>query len=362
MMKRLADFRKQVIAGWTVQRIAAVLIVVGLVVGLSGFAKKYCTDWCVLMPSAPLLLSDFLGDFYANIAVDCLSVAFAILVIDRLSERRAEQELKAQLIREMRSSDNGIALRAVEEFRARGGLTDGSLEAAHLKGANLQSVNLRGANMKKAYLEGANLQRAELRDASLQEASLWSADLQGAKLWDTNLQAAFLQDTNLRGAFLEGANLQEADLVDACLKGANLRNANLQAAKGLIGEQLITAHTLRGATMDDGTRYNGRFNLTGDVGLAAMGLAGNRMVVNSRDDPEAMARYYGVTLEECLAGQEWAREHLADLRRETGLDPDNGLPVEPTNGTEPSPADAPALPAPRRNGHKASMVTHRVRR
>ena len=71
---------------------------------------------------------------------------------------------------------------------------------------------------------------------------------------------------------------------------------------------------------------------------------------------------YGVSVEEYLAGQEWARENLTDLRRSAGLDPDTGLPVEPTNGVEPQPAAAPAAPAPRRNGHKASMVSHRVRR
>ena len=75
-----------------------------------------------------------------------------------------------------------------------------------------------------------------------------------------------------------------------------------------------------------------------------------------------MAQWYGVTLEQYLAGQEWARKHLAVLRRSAGLDPDTGEALPPTNGVEPQPADAPAPPAPRRNGHKASMVTHRVRR
>ncbi len=78
--------------------------------------------------------------------------------------------------------------------------------------------------------------------------------------------------------------------------------------------------------------------------------------------PQLIAQHYGVTLEEYLAGQEWARENLPRLRRESGLDPATGLPVEPANGIEPQPADAPAAPAPRRNGHTASMVTHRVRR
>ena len=112
---------------------------------------------------------------------------------------------------------------------------------------------------------------------------------------------------------------------------------------------------LTGATIPDGSGYNGRFNLSGDIETALR----DHININ---DAEAMAAFYGVTLEEYVTGQEWARENLADLRREAGLDPDTGLPVEPTNGVEPPPDDAPAQPAPRRNGHKASMVTHRVRR
>jgi len=78
-------------------------------------------------------------------------------------------------------------------------------------------------------------------------------------------------------------------------------------------------------------------------------------------NPMAMADFYGVSVEDYLAGQEWAREHLADLRREAGLDPDTGWPLQP--------ADAPVPPAPRPHrqrragtGLKASMVSHRVRR
>jgi hypothetical protein len=80
-----------------------------------------------------------------------------------------------------------------------------------------------------------------------------------------------------------------------------------------------------------------------------------------------MAKYYGVTPEEYLAGQEWARENLLRLCRSAGLDPDTGLPVSAAVVASSiiassQPADAPAPPAPRRNGHKANMVTHRVRR
>src|SRR3954465_9628110 len=133
-MKRLADFRKQVIEGWTVQRIAAVLIVVGVFVFVAGTVSQYCT--CVGWPNLGDVSNHMIGDFYANVSVDCLSVAFAILVIDRLNEQRertqSTAELKEQLIREMGSRDNGTVLRAVGELRGHEWLIDGTLRAADL--------------------------------------------------------------------------------------------------------------------------------------------------------------------------------------------------------------------------------------
>ena len=111
-MTRLTSWWKKVAEGWTVQQIAAVLIVVGIVVFVVGVVNQNCI--CAGWPNLGDVLYRTIGDFYANVSVDCLSIAFAILVIDRLNERRAERALKAQLIREMGSTDNGIALRAVE--------------------------------------------------------------------------------------------------------------------------------------------------------------------------------------------------------------------------------------------------------
>ena len=302
-MKRLADFRKQVIEGWTVQRIAAVLIVVGLVVFIFGAVTQYCA--CAGWPNLGGTLNHMIGDFYANVSVDCLSIAFAILVIDRLNERRAEQELKAQLIREMGSPDNGIALRAVEDLRARGWLRDGTLHSAWMPRANLA-----GAILSDADLQGANLGIANLVDAVISRGKL---------------QGTYLRDAKCHRTRLHRANLENATITNI---------------------QFVTMGLLKGATMPDGNRYAGHFNLPGDLEMAIL----QGKVIPS--DPKRMAQWYDVTLEDYLAGQAWANEHLADLRREAGLDPDTG---------EPLPADAPAPPAPRRNGHKASMVAHRTR-
>jgi uncharacterized protein YjbI with pentapeptide repeats len=350
-MKRLADFRKHVIEGWTVQRIAAVLIVVGLVVFVAGAVTQYCV--CTGWPNLGDVLNHMIGDFYANVSVDCLSIAFAILVIDRLNEGRAEKELKAQLIREMRGSDYGFSLRALEELRARGWLRDGSMWRADLNSANLQNADLQRADLQNCRLNHANLQGAVLHAANLQEAGIRAANLYGADLTRANLQRVNFTGTNLENTYLREANCSNVIFMSVSLKGADMTKANLSGSI-LRQHHFITLHGLQGARMPSGSIYDGRYNLYGDMVIVheLLEMLGT----------QAIAQYYGVSLEEYEAGQEWARENLADLRREAGLDPDTGLPVEPTNGTEPLPADAPAPPVPRRNGHKASIVTHRVRR
>jgi uncharacterized protein YjbI with pentapeptide repeats len=379
-MKRLADFRKQVIEGWTVQRIAAVLIVVGLVVFVVGIVNKHCV--CAGWPNVGETLNDVISDFYANVSVDCLSIAFAILVIDRLNERRADQELKAQFIREMGSTDNGIALRAVKELRVRGWLKDGSLRGGNLSDANLQGADLSESDLQGADLSDANLQNALVNNANLKGAKLLCANLEHAQLRNTDLQETDLVGANLREADLAGADLREAEVGDAndrvfklsvypyifsgqtTLRGAVLEKAKLQKAKGLTEHHLVVVNCLMGATMCNGDLYDGRYELPSDIRYA---------IVNERRDinkDQLMASYYYISLEDYLAGQEWAREHLARVRREAGLEPiEDALLTElllhtprPSNGVEPQPTDAPASPAPRRNGHKASMVTHRVRR
>lgn len=196
------------------------------------------------------------------------------ILIDLLIGSREKQEAdaleKARLIRQMRSKDSGLALVAVEELRAHGWLLDGSL---------------RGANLINANLQAGYLRRANLRDVNLHRA---------------NLQKTRLGGTDLRGARLEDAILLEADLDDTKLYRAQVLPA-----------QLTQANRLRSASMPEGERYDGRFNLPGDLKDAQATGA-------DLNDPAAMAGFYGVSAEEYLAGQSWAQENLAALR---GVEP-----------------------------------------
>lgn len=116
---------------------------------------------------------------------------------------QADKDQIAQLVREMGSKNNNVALRAVNSLRELGHLTDGTLEMAKLRGANLQDAKLSFANLRGAFLGWAKLQ----------DALLVSAELQGAILWTANLQGANLEKANLEGAVLENAFFDETTIL-----------------------------------------------------------------------------------------------------------------------------------------------------
>jgi len=172
-----------------------------------------------------------------------------------------------ELIRKLRSPENKRVLQAIEELRVRGWLEDGSL-----KGIPLCHVHMQGADLLKA-----NFGNVDLHQAHLEWADLSMAELSGCKLTRANLQGANLSRTNL--------------------KGADLFKANLKDTRNLTDEQLSQVKRLWGAIMPDGSSYDGRYKLTGDIEFAKWGQ------VNT-DNPEAMAEFFGVSLETYMRGQE----------------------------------------------------------
>ncbi len=173
---------------------------------------------------------------------------------------------KIELINKLQSPDNRIVLKAVADLRTSGMLTDGSL---------------RGVALCQAALEGADLKGADLCYVDLHQACLDDADLSGVKL-----QAAKLNRASLHGADLKGANFTNADFY----------KVNLRGAAHLTEEQLAGLNELFGSIMPDGTVYNGRFNLFGDLARA-------KWAKIDPDDPKSMAEFYGVTLADYLEGQ-----------------------------------------------------------
>jgi hypothetical protein len=171
------------------------------------------------------------------------------------------------LIRKLRSPDNKRVLEAVEELRARGWLEDGSLTKIPLC-----HVHFEGADLFKA-----KLMEVDFHQAHMARSNLSMADLSGAKL--------------------SRADLQGADFSEANLEGADLFKANLKDSRNLSDEQLLKVKRLWGATMPDGSTYNGRFSLKGDFDFA-------RWANVDPDDLDAMAYFFGVSLEVYTQGQE----------------------------------------------------------
>ncbi len=237
-------------------------------------------------------------------------------LIENLSQPTEGGENKLLLIRQLRSSSSWAALRAVERLRAIGALEDGSLHQALLVSANLAN-----ADLHRASLNHANLQEADLRGADLQEARLSGVDLLGADLSGANLRRADLSSANLFRARLVGANLQETFLFQVDLRGADFRDADLQGARistarldgcNITLTQLVVAGMLCGTIMPDGRRYDGRFNLPGDIQFARF-----LDLELDANDPVAMAGFYDVSVEEYQRGQKWALEFLRTLREPT---------------------------------------------
>lgn len=172
----------------------------------------------------------------------------------------------AELINLLHSPENHKVLEALDELRRAGWLTDGSLNRNSLCNVHMEAANLSQASLHKADLHQARLQFADLSGADLSEAKLTRSRL----MW---------------------ANLSRANL-----SGADMYKVNLTGAKNLTAAQLRRAKRLFGAILPDGSTYDGRYQLKGDLEFAGWG----QVDVN---DAEAMAKFFGVSLEVYLEGQ-----------------------------------------------------------
>lgn len=181
-------------------------------------------------------------------------------------------------------------------------LSDADLAYDDLSGAELNGAVLNRARLYSADLSGADLSGADLRDANLRGANLSGADLSNADLSGADLSGADLSGADLNRSVLFNANLNGADLSGADLNGAELNSANLYRAD-LSGANVLIfvfnhVSRLQCTTMPNGMTYDGHLNLSGDLDIAK-----NSRPIDINDD-EAMARFYCISLEEYIQGQE----------------------------------------------------------
>lgn len=174
--------------------------------------------------------------FVEGLIPEAFGIFFTVIVIDQLAERRSKKQLYRNLAWQMKNHDNGTATEAAYLLREYGWLTDGSLRDIHLHRGNLEEI----------WLD--------------------EADLQGCDFSRTNLRLTYLT------------------------------GANLRFARGLTENKLSQVSSLRGATMPNGSKYDGRYNLPSDLRNA------KRQNLDLSDD-HAMAEFYGISLEVYQVGQ-----------------------------------------------------------
>lgn len=220
------------------------------------YIERHASQWSVRHTEALKYinhLTDWVESMLQNLSSEMFGALITFYLIDmilqsrekRLEQERAELSEKQKLIRQLRSRDNGLALQAIEELRANGGLFDGVLAKSDISKADLKDSDLSGANLQGAILRFSNFERATIDGANLSEANLERANLKSASLIGADISGAFLFAVNFENANLSGVNLKDASFVTE--------------------EQLSKADMLWGATMPNGELYNGYFDLEGDI-------------------------------------------------------------------------------------------------
>ncbi len=185
---------------FTIEKFATWLIIIALVIVIFGYFNQHgsVVNW-----------TNILGDFYANVSSELLSIVLTVAILNRLNERRQDEKELTRLKALLGSNENVVTKIALAELRAKGWLRDGSLRGAKLAGANLESAYLRDVMLHEGLLNGSHLEGADLMFAELKGTDFILAHLENAQLGWANLAGA-----NLIDAHLEGAVLSEAILPD----------------------------------------------------------------------------------------------------------------------------------------------------
>lgn len=174
-----------------------------------------------------------------NFGTEMAGAFVTFIVFDQMLRRYEKQEemileqerLKQDLIGQLGSIVNDVAVAAAENLGRHDWVRDGSLRGARLWRANLEGASLSDADMVGADLRDANLQRARLLGAKLRDADLSWVNLENGWLVRSDLRRANLTGTSLEKTLLEDANLEEAKLVGANLNNASLVGTNLKSVR-----------------------------------------------------------------------------------------------------------------------------------
>lgn len=275
--------RKKISLRIRVWHIALLFLVVGIVIGIFGPIFENETTG---------LLSRYIGDFYPNIATDLTSISITILVINTLYQCQAKEQEKRMLISQLASPFNVLARDAARILRDKGWHKD-------LGGIPLYRANLEDAELYDFVLPGANLTYANLRNSNLNGAILDGVELVPGD--DGGLEGALFHRAILRKANIASGNghliFKNSQFVGTDLLGAKFLGVSGGIMTESVHPHLQATYCMRDSIMPNGKRYDGRYNLPGDLAVASY----NRDASN----PSIMAEFYGVSIEEYRQGQAW---------------------------------------------------------
>jgi len=123
----------------------------------------------------------------------------------------------------------------------------------------------------------------------LEGADLESTNLNNANLIGVDLRSSILNNTSLVNAKIVSTNLSDSNMYNANLNGADLSWANLKNCELLTEDQLRQCHSLWGCILPSGERYDGKYDLPGDIAEA-------KSFRINYDDPRERTRFYSTDL------------------------------------------------------------------
>jgi len=136
----------------------------------------------LMFPLMQMIVNN-LSELLEGLVPEAVGIVFTVLILDKLAENRAIEQVKQRLILQLGSPDNDATKSAIRALWDYGSLQNGDVQNANLWGANLV--------------------RADLGQCDLRNVNLWHANLAGAWLWSTDLRGAYLRSANLRDAVMD---------------------------------------------------------------------------------------------------------------------------------------------------------------
>ncbi|MCB9109608.1 MAG: pentapeptide repeat-containing protein [Anaerolineales bacterium] len=195
---------------------------------------------------------------------------------------------------------------------------NGNLDGNIVVGNNNQ-INISAKNditSDEHYRSALNWdKKTSLRAFDLSHKNLESIDFTGADLIEANLSYANLRNVNFFNAKMQRVNFTGADTSGALFEGVNFSDSNITI------EQLCASNSLKRAILPNGMKYDGRYNLKNELTLITKNyfltskillyLLPNALLISSLIFyvQKHIASYYGISTEEYLKGQKWAKDN-----------------------------------------------------